>query len=185
VAKNPDLVKKLREIGTYWIMCGVETNAEATLKEFKKGTKNQDAYASMKILRDNDVFSHAMFVIGTRRDTHESIEQLRQFSLDIEPDFAIYTALTPFPGTIYHKTAKENGWIEDTNYSNYDMAHAIMPTETLTRREVQEELWQCYKFYWGSYKRNISGFFSKNKLKRKLYHHMAGQHVLTKFRRLI
>jgi len=185
VAKHPDLVSKLREVGTHWIMCGVENNAEATLKEFKKGTKNQDAYSAMKILRDNDVFSHAMFVTGTRRDTHESIEQLRQFSIDLEPDFAIYTALTPFPGTIYFETAKKNGWIEDTNYTNYDMAHAIMPTETLKREEVQEELWRCYQTFYGSYVRNIAGMFSRNKLKKTLYRHMAGQHVLTKFRRLI
>ncbi len=185
VAKNPDLVKKLREIGTYWIMCGVETPAKEILKEFKKGTKNQDAYNAMKLLRKNDVFSHAMFVTGARRDTYESIEKLRQFSIDIEPDFSIYTALTPFPGTIYYETAKKNGWIEDTNYSNYDMAHAIMPTETLTRKEVQQELWKCYQKFYGSYSKNIAGVFSKNKLKRTLYRHMAGQHVLRTFRRLI
>ena len=185
VAKNPDLVKKLREIGTYWIMCGVETPAEEILKEFKKGTKKQDAYNAMKLLRKNDVFSQAMFVIGARRDTHMSIEELRQFSLDLEPDFSIYTALTPFPGTIYYETAMKNGWIEDSNYSNYDMAHAIMPTETLTRKEVQQELWKCYQKFFGSYSKNIAGVLSKNKLKRTLYRHMAGQHVLRRFRRLI
>jgi len=185
VAKHPDLVTKLREVGTYWIMCGVESDSTATLDEFKKGTKNQDAYETMKILRDNDVFSHAMFVTGARRDTHESIERLRQFSLDLEPDFAIYTALTPFPGTMYFDTAKKNGWIEDTNYANYDMAHAIMSTESLSRKEVQQELWKCYQTFYGSYIRNIAGVFSRNKFKRTLYRHMAGQHVLTKFRRLI
>ena len=185
VAKHPDLVTKLREVGTYWIMCGVESDSTATLDEFKKGTKNQDAYETMKILRDNNVFSHAMFVTGARRDTHESIERLRQFSLDLEPDFAIYTALTPFPGTMYFDTAKKNGWIEDTNYANYDMAHAIMSTESLSRKEVQQELWKCYQTFYGSYIRNIAGVFSRNKFKRTLYRHMAGQHVLTKFRRLI
>jgi anaerobic magnesium-protoporphyrin IX monomethyl ester cyclase len=126
-----------------------------------------------------------MFVIGTRRDTHQSIEQLRQFSIDIAPEFALYTVLTPFPGTIYNELAKKNRWIEDTNYANYDMAHAIMPTETLTRKEVQEELWKCYQTFYGSYRKGIAGIFSKNKLKRNLYRHMAGQHVLTKFRRMI
>jgi anaerobic magnesium-protoporphyrin IX monomethyl ester cyclase len=185
VAYNPDLVKKLRDVGTYWIMCGVENHSPETLKEFKKGTKIPDAYKAMKILNENDVFAHAMFVIGARRDTHDSIEQLRQFSMDIAPDFSIYTALTPFPGTVYHETAKQNGWIEDVNYAHYDMAHAIMPTETLTRKEVQEELWKCYRTFYGSYRKNIAGIFSKNKLKRTLYRHMAGQHVLAKFRRLI
>jgi anaerobic magnesium-protoporphyrin IX monomethyl ester cyclase len=185
VAHHPDLVGKLREVGTYWIMCGVENDSEETLKEYKKGTKTSDAYATMKILNENDIFAQAMFVIGARRDTHESIERLRQFSIDLAPDIAIYTALTPFPGTVYYETAKNSGWIQDTNYSNYDMAHAIMPTESLTRKEVQEELWRCYQTFYGSLTKNIAGVFSKNKLKRTMYRHMAGQFVLEKFRRLI
>jgi anaerobic magnesium-protoporphyrin IX monomethyl ester cyclase len=185
VAKYPDVIKKLRDVGTYWIMCGVENHSKEVLEEYKKGTKTPDAYKTMKILRDNDIFSHAMFVIGNRKETAESIEQLRQFSLDLAPDFAIYTALTPFPGTYYFEEAKKKDWIDDLNYSNYDMAHAIMPTETLSRKEVQSELWKCYRAFYGSYRKNIAAMFSSNKLKRTLYRHMAGQHVLTKLRRLI
>jgi anaerobic magnesium-protoporphyrin IX monomethyl ester cyclase len=65
------------------------------------------------------------------------------------------------------------------------MAHAIMPTETLTRKEVQEELWRCYRTFFGSLSKNILGVLAKNKLKRTMYQHMAGQFVLEKFRRLI
>jgi anaerobic magnesium-protoporphyrin IX monomethyl ester cyclase len=185
IANYPDAIAKLREVGTYWILTGVETNSEETLKEYKKGAGTADAYQAMKVLRQNDVFSQAMMVIGSRNDTHESIEHLRQFSLDIAPDIGIFTALTPFPGTVYYETAKKNGWIEDTNYANYDMAHAIMPTETLTRKEVQEELWRCYRTFYGSITKNIARVLSKNKLKRTLYRHMAGQFVLERFRRLI
>jgi anaerobic magnesium-protoporphyrin IX monomethyl ester cyclase len=185
IAQHPDLITKLREVGTYWILCGVETDSQEILNEYKKGIKTQDAYEAMKIMNQNDIFSQAMFVIGTRRDTHESIERLRNYSLDLTPDLAIYTALTPFPGTIYYETAKKNGWIEDTNYANYDMAHAIMPTESLTRKEVQEELWNCYRSFYGSITKNITGVLSKNKLKRTVYRHMAGQYILEKFRRLI
>ena len=185
VVCNPDLIKKLREVGVYWIMCGVETDSEEILKEYKKETKNSDAYTAMKILRENDIFSHAMFVIGARKDTHKSIESLRHFSTDIASDLAIYTALTPFPGSMYYYEAKKNGWIEDENYANFDMAHAIMPTETLTRKQVQEELWKCYHAFYGSYRKGITGIFSKNKLKRTCYRHMAGQRVLSKFRRMI
>jgi anaerobic magnesium-protoporphyrin IX monomethyl ester cyclase len=185
VADHPDLVGKLREVGTYWIMCGVENDSEETLREYKKELKTTDAYTAMKTLNQNDIFSQAMFVIGARRDTHESIERLREYSQELTPDIAIYTALTPFPGTIYYETAKKNGWIEDTNYANYDMAHAIMPTESLTKKEVQEELWNCYRSFYGSITKNIAGVLSKNKLKRTCYRHMAGQFVLEKFRRLI
>jgi len=185
IAQHPDLITKLREVGTHWILCGVETDSQEILNEYKKGIKTQDAYQAMKIMTQNDIFSQAMFVIGARSDSHESIERLCEYSQELTPDFAIYTALTPFPGTIYYETAKKNGWIEDTNYANYDMAHAIMPTESLTKKEVQAELWDCYRSFYGSITQNIARVLSKNKLKRRMYRHMAGQYVLEKFRRLI
>ena len=185
VADNADLISKLRDVSVYWILCGVESDSEENLKEYKKGIKKSDAYNAMKILIKSDIFAQAMFVIGARRDTHESIKNLRQFSSDITPDFAIYTTLTPFPGTIYYETAKKNGWIEDSNYSHYDMVHAIMPTETLTRKEIQEELLKCYHAFYGSIPKGIAGILSTNKLKRTVYRHMAGQFVLSKLRRLI
>lgn len=185
VANSPDLVGKFREVGNYWVMMGVESHSTTTLKEFKKGIKKHDSYKAMKVLNDNDIFSHAMFVIGTRKDTKESMKELRRFSLDINSDFSIYTVLTPYPGTVYYDIARKNNWIEDTNYGNYDMAHAIMPTETLSRKEVQEELWKCYRERYGSIPKNIAGVFSKKKLKRTLYRHYARQQVLRKLRRLI
>jgi anaerobic magnesium-protoporphyrin IX monomethyl ester cyclase len=185
VANNPDLVGEYRNVGNYWVMMGVEHHSDKQLNEYKKGISASAAEKAVKILNENDIFSHSMFVLGARNDTAESIEELRRFSLELNSDFSIYTTLTPFPGTIFYDTAKEKGWIEDTNYANYDMAHAIMATETLSRSEVQEELWRCYRARYGSIPRNIAGVFSKKKLKRNLYRHYAGQHVLRKLKGLI
>ena len=71
------------------------------------------------------------------------------------------------------------------NYADYDMVHAIMPTESLSRSQVQSELYVCYKRQYGSLTRNIKGFFSRNKLERTMYRHMASQSVLRNLRDLI
>lgn len=163
---------------------GVENNSPETLKDFKKEIKVNDAYRALKILNDNDIFSQSMFVIGSRNDTTQSIEELRN-SLELGTELAIFTILTPFPGTEIYSSALQNGWIEDTNYAHYDMAHAIMPTESLSRRQVQEELYHCYRAFYGSLSRNIAGLFSKNEIKRRVTRHMAGQSVLSNLRRLI
>ena len=184
VAANPDLVAKLREVGNYWVLLGVESGSDERLKEFHKGAKSSDAKRAIDVLSRNDIFSQAMFVIGSRRDTIDSVERLRRFSTELDPDFSIYTVLTPYPGTSYYDAAKQNGWIEDTNYAHYDMAHAIMPTETLSRDQVQRELYECYRSFFGSYSRGLAGVFSKNTLKRNVYRHMASQHVLRTLRRL-
>jgi anaerobic magnesium-protoporphyrin IX monomethyl ester cyclase len=185
ILNNPDLVGKLQEVGNSWILIGVENHSPDILKYFKKGIRASESGKAMKILRDNNVFAQAMMIIGTRQDTAESIERLRKFSTDIDSDLNIYACLTPLPGTDVYEEAKRNGWIEDDNYTNYDMAHAIMPTETLSRKEVQEELFKCYREFYGSATRNIKGIFSKNEIKRRAYRHMAGQKVLRTLRSLI
>jgi anaerobic magnesium-protoporphyrin IX monomethyl ester cyclase len=185
IAGHPDIVAKLRDVGNSWILIGVESDSPEVLKDFKKGLRVDDATRAVKILNDNDIFTQSMLVMGSRRDTMESISELRRFSLELDTHLAIYTTLTPFPGTDVHEAATRNGWIEDTNYANYDMVHAIMPTETLSLQEVQEELYRCYRGFYGSISRNIAGLFSKNRMKRRAYRHMAGKSVLRSLRRLI
>jgi anaerobic magnesium-protoporphyrin IX monomethyl ester cyclase len=184
VIRNREALSQMRKTGLNWVMMGVESPRDSTLKKYRKEITADNAKKAVKVLKENDIFTHAMFMIGERKDTEETILNLRQFANELDPDFAIFTAFTPFPGTEIHETAKQNGWIEDTNWANYDMAHAIMPTETLSRRDVQEELYECYRDFYGSWKRKINGIFSKNELKRRIFQHMAGQGVIRQFRTL-
>jgi anaerobic magnesium-protoporphyrin IX monomethyl ester cyclase len=92
--------------------------------------------------------------------------------------------LTPFPGTQLYEEAKKNGWIEDFNWANYDMIHAIMPTETLSRMEVQEELYTCYRSFYGSWKRRLGGIFSTSELRRRVYWYMAGRGIVEQLKAL-
>ncbi|HUV83002.1 MAG TPA: radical SAM protein, partial [archaeon] len=119
ITQNPDMVAKLRDVGNNWILMGVENNSPAVLKDLKKNLQVNDAYKAVNILNENDIFSHAMFIMGSRGDTATSIESLRQFSFDLGSDLALYTILTPFPGTEIYENAQRFGWIEDTNYAHY------------------------------------------------------------------
>ena len=185
VVKYSDLLPKMRRSGLRWVLLGVESPRKSTLKTFKKGITPEIAKSAVKLLKENDIFAHTMFIIGERRDTSESIAELREFTNDLDPDFAIFAILTPFPGTDVFEEAKRNGWIEDFNWAHYDMVHAIMPTETLTREEVQEELYSCYRNFYGSWGRRLRGIFSNNEIRRRVYRYMATQGIVEQFRRLI
>jgi anaerobic magnesium-protoporphyrin IX monomethyl ester cyclase len=129
-------------------------------------------------MKKNDIFAQATFIIGHRNDTRETLADLREFVNDVDPDLVIFMLLTPFPGTEVYDQASRNGWIEDSNWANYDMIHPIMPTDTLSRQELQEELVKCYRDFYGSWARRLGGFFSSNDLKRKTYRYLASQSLL-------
>jgi anaerobic magnesium-protoporphyrin IX monomethyl ester cyclase len=184
VAKNTETLSKLRRAGLRWILLGIENNNPTTLKSFQKNASPEDAKKAVKVLKKNDIFSQGMFIIGQRKDTKKSMEKLRIFVNDLDPDLAIFGILTPFPGTEIFDQAKNNGWIENWNWADYDMIHAIMPTETLSIKEVQEELYNCYRSFFGSWRRRIFGLFSRKALKRRLYWYMASQGIVNQVKAL-
>jgi anaerobic magnesium-protoporphyrin IX monomethyl ester cyclase len=184
IVKNSNLLSKLRKAGNRWILLGVESPSESTLKAFNKQIHPKDSEKAIKLLKQNDIFAQATLIIGERKDSAKSIARLREFVSEIDPDLAIFMILTPFLGTKIYREAERNGWIEDTNWAHYDMVHAIMPTEYLTRMEVQEELYNCYRSFYGSLPRRLKGIFSSNKLKRKTYRYLAGQGVMKELKSL-
>jgi anaerobic magnesium-protoporphyrin IX monomethyl ester cyclase len=184
IIRNKEALPRLRKSGLSWVLLGVESPEPQALQDFKKGITPEDAKEAVKLLRSNDIFAHAMFIIGNRKDTTKSIARLREFANELDPDFAIFAILTPFPGNEIFDEAKRKGWIEDTNWSHYDMVHAIMPTETLSIKEIQEELYECYRSFYGSWRRRLGGTFSRNEMRRRLSWHMARKGIVKQLRSL-
>jgi anaerobic magnesium-protoporphyrin IX monomethyl ester cyclase len=184
IIRNEASLPKLRASGLSWVLLGVENSNPSTLSAFKKGITPPDAMAAVKLLRNNGIFAHAMLIIGQRKDTRKSIQQLKDFANELDPDFAMFGILTPFPGTEIYEEATRNGWIADKNWSHYDMIHAIMPTETLSVNEVQEQLYGCYHDFYGSWSRRLGGILSGNTLKRQVFWQMLRSGVMGKVKSL-
>jgi anaerobic magnesium-protoporphyrin IX monomethyl ester cyclase len=184
VATNSDAVSEMQKAGCYWMLLGVESGDPSTLREFRKEGASE-AKEAFRVLRRNGIFGQGTFIIGHRRDTAQSIVKLREYASALDPDLAIFMILTPFPGTILYEEAEKTGWIEDRNWANYDMVHAVMPTETLSKAEVQEELYECYRSFYGSWPRRLKGIFSTNTLKRRTYRYLASQNLLNELRNLL
>jgi anaerobic magnesium-protoporphyrin IX monomethyl ester cyclase len=185
VVRSGEKISRMRKSGNQWVLLGVESGSPETLASYRKGIELGQSYDAIRLLKENDIFAQATFIIGNHRDTHESIEGLRRFVEDIDPDLAIFMILTPFPGTELYEEAVRNNWIEDWNWANYDMIHAIMPTEALSTEEVQDELYRCYRSFFGRLSRQLRGVFSSNMFKRKTYRYMVSQNLLRQLRGLI
>ncbi len=184
IVRNKEALPRLRKSGLNWVLLGVENSNPQTLESFKKGITPAEAKTAVKLLKDNGIFAHAMIIIGNRKDTHQTIAQLKEFADDLDPDLVMFGILTPFPGTEIYAEAEQNGWILDRNWSHYDMIHAIMPTETLSPKEVQEELYGCYRDFYESWSRRFGALLSSNQLKRKVFWHMARSGVMEKVKAL-
>lgn len=184
IIRNKEVLPRLRKSGLNWVLLGVENSNPQTLENFKKGITPTQAKEAVQLLKENGIFAHAMIIIGSRKDTRQTIAQLKEFANDLDPDLVMFGILTPLPGTEVYAEAERNCWIMDRNWTHYDMIHAIMPTETLSPMEVQEELYGCYRSFYGSWTRRLDGLFGGNQLKRKVFWHMARSGVMEKVKEL-
>lgn len=182
---NKEIIPKLRQAGNVWILLGFDSPDELTLEKYRRdGVNKPIAKQAVELLRQHNIFSQGTFIIGGSSDNRKSIEALIEYADWLDPDIATFMALTPFPGTDIYMEAKEKGWINDEDWGNYDMIHSIMPTEYLTKKEVQECLYMCYQTYFGSWSRRYQGLRSKNMITRHIYTYLAKKAILTGLRSL-
>ena len=100
----------------------------------------------MDLLKKNDIFAQATFIIGDRNDSHESIEELRQFVNEVDPDLAIFMILTPFPGTkIRESMIKTNRLPQNDNrWDLYSCFDVIFPPKNMSQKELEAGLLSVY-----------------------------------------
>ena len=185
IVENRAVLQRLKESGCVWMLVGFDTPSPGTLLNFRREGINSDvAKEAVNALRENEIFSQGTFIIGERKDSKAAIEALRKYADWLDPDIATFMALTPYPGTEIYDEAVLRGWLEDENWAHYDMVHAIMPTENLTRGEVQEELYRCYDEFFGNWSRRFRGMNSENPYTRRTYQYLARQAIMTGLRSL-
>jgi anaerobic magnesium-protoporphyrin IX monomethyl ester cyclase len=186
IVENQETIPLMREAGNVWALVGFDSPSQETLSSFRRKCIDETrSLEAVELLRSNEIFIQGTFIIGERRDSHESIEALRQYADRLDPDIASFFVLTPFPGTEIYEEARRKGWIMDDNWAHYDMVHAVMPTEHLTREEVQDELYQCYESFFGSWDRRFRGIGSRNPITRRTYAYLAKQTLLMQLKNLV
>lgn len=116
------------------------------------------------------VFRQATFVTGIRSETPQSMERLGEYARSCHLDFAAFHPMMPFPGTPLWDQANREGWIEDRDFSHYDMFTPVMPSEHMSRDEIAHHTRKLYMdFVAKQPMRYLEGVFSSVPIRRTLH----------------
>ena len=172
VIKYKDLLPLMRRAGNLMVQIGVESSTDEELSRFRKRLTTDQVREAVELLRENDIVCQGLIIVGTRDDDPRSIMHKVRYAKRLDLDFPIFTMYTPFPGNEVYERARAKGWLEVRDYSKYDMAHAVMPTEHLTRRQLISWYYWCFSNYYLDPVKLAKGLFSRNEWKRKVWRHM-------------
>lgn len=148
ILRDEDIIWKYKKAGVLHIYVGVEATSQETLDRFKKNIKVEESKKAIDILNEADIISETSLVLGLPEETPESIRRTLKLAQYYNPDMCFFLALAPWPyADIY---AELEPYIEEKDYSKYNLVCPIVKPVNMTIDQFNQELINCFKeFYMG------------------------------------
>jgi len=168
ILRDADLLARLRRLGCFQIMLGIESAVPCVLDSYQKRFNLRRSEEAIRLIRDQGIMAMTNIMFGDWNDNSETMETTYQM-IRRASDFLILTITTPFPGTPYYQRMEEAGRIEDRDLAHYDFLHAIMPTARLSRSEVERLYYQFLKRFYTQPRILWECLTARNPYKRKFF----------------
>jgi anaerobic magnesium-protoporphyrin IX monomethyl ester cyclase len=169
LVKYKDLLPLTRRAGNRMVQIGIEASNDEQRDELNKQLSTEMVKEAARLLRQHDIVCQGMMIVGLPSDSPRTFEQKVRLIKRLDVDFPVFTMYTPFPGTPAFDEAVAQGWLElPADYARYDMAHALMPTRHMIRRQVWNYTGWAFTSVYFDPIRLVRGLFSRNDWRRRM-----------------
>jgi anaerobic magnesium-protoporphyrin IX monomethyl ester cyclase len=118
---DEEILRALKSINVYSVGFGVESGNQKILDLCKKGTTLEQSRRAIKMAKKIGLEVWAFFIFGLYGDTEETMRQTIDFAKELDPDFAKFLILKPFPGTEIFEQLDKCGLILERDYNKYGL----------------------------------------------------------------
>ena len=137
VVKHKDLLPLTRRAGNRMVQIGIEASNDEQRDGLNKQLRTETVRKAVRLLRQHDIVCQGMMIVGLPDDSPRTFEQKVRLINQLDVDFPVFVFYTLFPGTPAFDEAVAQGRIKlPADYGRHDMAHVLMPTQHMTRRQV-------------------------------------------------
>jgi anaerobic magnesium-protoporphyrin IX monomethyl ester cyclase len=142
-----DTLRDLKTAGLTSITVGVETPDEGTLRRHRRVPINSDRQIEfVRKCRELGIRTVVQFLIGFPEDTRHSIRRVLRYARQMNPTFANFNVVTPYPGTRFRQQVESQ--VGDYPYADYNSYTPVLNYQHLTREQVVELHSQCFEKYY-------------------------------------
>ena len=128
IIEHPEVFEKWKEIGLRGLVVGFEVIKNDVLDSLNKKTTVESNIKAMEFLNKLKIHCYAHFIIFPDF-TLKDFRQLSEFIIRHKISEPYYVPLTPTPGTLLFKEAKENDELSIYNYGFYNLEYMVYKTK--------------------------------------------------------
>jgi radical SAM superfamily enzyme YgiQ (UPF0313 family) len=144
---NREKLVALRRAGLTSVTVGVETPDENALRSRQRRTIADDRQMEfVATCRELGIRTAVGFMIGFPDDTASSIRRVLAYARRLNPTYANFNIVTPYPGTPFYEQNREQ--ISAAPLTDYTMYAPVMRYEHLTPDEVLALHAKCFTSYY-------------------------------------
>ena len=148
-----EMLKAMKEAGCARVDFGVESGDPKVLKLMRKNITEQQIREAHSISKELGIATGSFTMVGNMGETKESIDMTVALLKDIGEDVMVSIAC-PYPGTELYRLAKEKGFINTEDWSQYVTSpvyspgyRPLMRTEYRTEKEILESFYYLHSFF--------------------------------------
>jgi anaerobic magnesium-protoporphyrin IX monomethyl ester cyclase len=136
---DKELLSLMKSSGLICIAFGVESGSQRIIDWYNKGFTLAQCKTVFSLCRDMDIATHAYFIVGAPVETSQDIEQTKAFIREINPTYALFSVLTPYPGTPLYEQYTPSG-----DFDEFDDAKKSVITGQEHAEKTREEMENFY-----------------------------------------
>ena len=169
IIRDRHLLPKMKKAGVFLVCLGVESPFARDLEEYQKGTTREKAEQAVALVRKNGIHTWCFFMIGNVQHTEQDIEATLEYAKRLDPTIAIFTLVTPVPGTEFYDEMLQRGVIEEFDWSKYDFGHPVIRTEHVDRERLLDLYEECFSGFYNRPRKIIKHGFLGDRFARYTY----------------
>jgi len=116
---TPEIIKALKEMGTYSIAIGVESASPEVLKKARKGISPERIKEAFRLAKEEKIETWAFFIIGLPGENENTVKETIDFAKSVSPDIAKFHILKPYPGTEVYDYLSSKNFILTEDYDQF------------------------------------------------------------------
>jgi magnesium-protoporphyrin IX monomethyl ester (oxidative) cyclase len=142
------LLLEMKNSGCWKMFFGVESMIQKNLNTIKKYIKLKQIFNVIKWCKEIGIESECSFMFGLPGESYKDAIRTINKIIELDPDYAIFFAITPFPETELFNNIKKYGKVISNNWDDYTTHKIVFTPYTMTKNEIQSLISLAYKKFY-------------------------------------
>ena len=138
---DKELLAKMKKAGCWTIFFGIESGNQELLDNIKKLMTVEEMRQKVRLVQSVGIEIRGSFMLGIPGETPEMAKKTIKFAVELDPDYAQFSLVTPYPGTQLYKEVNKWGTLKE----EYNEFHGWSPVFVPKGYKDADELRKLHK----------------------------------------